>query len=80
MQLIAHATGRPITHRLGTASARLPTAEDAKLPQPDPAGVPHEPPVVMTAEFIDSEGAVAEYGVGIGGPGRTGRTEPEVTR
>lgn len=80
MRLIAQATGRPITHRLDTASARLLTAEDAKLSRLDPAEVPHEPLVVMTAEFIGSEGAVVEYGADIGGPGRTGRTAPEVTR
>jgi hypothetical protein len=33
----------------------------------------------MTAKFIDSEGNVVEYGVDLGGPGRTWRTESEVS-
>ncbi|WP_432134248.1 GntR family transcriptional regulator [Streptomyces sp. bgisy154] len=79
LQLIAEATGRPISHRIDTASARLLTAEDAQLLELDPANPPAEPVVVMTAKFVDSEGSVVEYGVDLGGPGRTWRTESEVT-
>lgn len=79
LQLIASVTGRPISHRIDTASARLLTAEDAQLLELDPSNPPAEPAVVMTAKFIDSEGSVAEYGVDLGGPGRTWRTESEVS-
>jgi hypothetical protein len=33
----------------------------------------------MTAKFVDSEGSIVEYGVDLGGPGRTWRTESEVS-
>jgi DNA-binding GntR family transcriptional regulator len=79
LQLITQATGRPITHRIDTASARLLTLEDAELLELDRAQPPTEPVVVMTAKFVDSEGSVVEYGVDLGGPGRTWRTESEVT-
>ncbi|MFI9150734.1 GntR family transcriptional regulator [Streptomyces sp. NPDC053367] len=79
LQLIAQTTGRPISHRVDTASARLLTAEDARLLELDPSNPPAEPVVVMTAKFIDSEGSVVEYGVDLGSPGRTWRTESEVS-
>lgn len=79
LQLIAEATGLPISHRIDTASARLLTAEDARLLELDSENPPAEPVVVMTAKFIDSEGNVVEYGVDLGGPGRTWRTESEVS-
>jgi DNA-binding GntR family transcriptional regulator len=72
--------GRPITHRFDTASARLLTREDAELLELDPAKAPKKPVVVMTAKFVDSEGAVVEYGVDLGGPGRTWQTDSEVTQ
>ncbi|EGX60298.1 GntR family transcriptional regulator [Streptomyces zinciresistens K42] len=78
LQLITQATGRPITHRIDTASARLLTPEDARLLELDPAKPPAEPVVVMTAKFVDSESNIVEYGVDLGGPGRTWRTESEV--
>ncbi|MFJ4411898.1 GntR family transcriptional regulator [Streptomyces sp. NPDC088910] len=80
LQLIAQATGLPITHRIDTASARLLTAQDAELLELDPAKPPTEPVVVMTAKFVDSESNVVEYGVDLGGPGRTWRTESEVAQ
>ncbi|MFF5299078.1 GntR family transcriptional regulator [Streptomyces sp. NPDC013161] len=80
LQLIAEATGLPISHRIDSASARLLTAEDAQLLELDPQNPPAEPVVVMTARFIDSEGNVVEYGVDLGGPGRTWRTESEVSQ
>ncbi|MFD0316349.1 GntR family transcriptional regulator [Streptomyces flavalbus] len=80
LQLIAQATGRPITHRIDTASARLLSAEDAELLELDPANPPRQPVVVMTAKFIDSESNVVEYGVDLGGPGRTWSTESEVAQ
>jgi DNA-binding GntR family transcriptional regulator len=79
LQLIAEATGHPISHRIDTASARLLTAEDAQLLELDPSDPPAEPVVVMTAKFVDSEGSIVEYGVDLGGPGRTWRTESEVS-
>ncbi|MER5909329.1 GntR family transcriptional regulator [Streptomyces sp. NPDC001982] len=79
LQLIAEATGRPITQRIDTASARLLTPEDANLLELDSSKSWTEPVVVMTAKFLDSEGSVVEYGVDLGGPGRTWRTESEVT-
>ncbi|MFF0623588.1 GntR family transcriptional regulator [Streptomyces sp. NPDC004296] len=79
LQLITQATGRPVTHRIDTASARLLTPEDGELLELDPAKLPAEPVVVMTAKFVDSEDNVVEYGVDLGGPGRTWRTESEVT-
>lgn len=78
LQLIAQVTGRPITHRIDTASARLLTPEDAELLELDPGKPPTEPVVVMTAKFVDNEGEVVEYGVDLGGPGRTWRTESEI--
>lgn len=78
LQLIAAATGRPISHRIDTASARLLTAEDAQLLELDSDNPPTEPVVVMTAKFLDSDGGVVEYGVDLGGPGRTWRTESEI--
>ncbi|MGW2329233.1 GntR family transcriptional regulator [Streptomyces sp. NPDC001700] len=80
LQLIAQATGRPISHRIDSASARLLTPEDAELLELDPAKPPTEPVVVMTAKFVDTEDNVVEYGVDLGGPGRTWRTESEVTQ
>ncbi|KNE83174.1 GntR family transcriptional regulator [Streptomyces xinghaiensis] len=80
LQLIAQATGRPITHRVDTASARLLTPEDAELLELDPAKPPADPVVVMTAKFVDSEGDIVEYGVDLGGPGRTWRTESEIAQ
>ncbi|MEV3872849.1 GntR family transcriptional regulator [Streptomyces sp. NPDC049906] len=80
LQLIAQTTGRPIVHRIDTASARLLTAEDSRLLELDPAKPSTEPVVVMTAKFVDSEGNVVEYGVDLGGPGRTWRTDSEVTQ
>ncbi|MER6286517.1 GntR family transcriptional regulator [Streptomyces sviceus] len=79
LQLIAEATGLPISHRIDTASARLLTAEDTEQLELDPENPPAEPVVVMTAKFIDSENNVVEYGVDLGGPGRTWRTESEVS-
>ncbi|WP_405409746.1 GntR family transcriptional regulator [Streptomyces decoyicus] len=78
LQLIAQATGHPISHRIDTASARQLTAEYARLLELDPDNPPAEPVVVMTAKFVDSEGNIVEYGVDLGGPGRTWRTESEV--
>ncbi|UUN27795.1 GntR family transcriptional regulator [Streptomyces sp. FIT100] len=78
LQLIAAATGRPISHRIDTASARLLTAEDAQLLELDPDDPPTEPVVVMTAKFLDIDSSVVEYGVDLGGPGRTWRTESEI--
>ncbi|MFJ8105641.1 GntR family transcriptional regulator [Streptomyces sp. NPDC096132] len=80
LQLITQATGRPITHRIDTASARLLTPEDAELLELNSANPPAEPVVVMTAKFVDSESNVVEYGVDLGGPGRTWRTESEVAQ
>jgi DNA-binding GntR family transcriptional regulator len=79
LQLIAQATGHPISHRIDTASARLLTPEYAQLLELDPDNPPGEPVVVMTAKFVDSEGNIVEYGVDLGGPGRTWRTESEVS-
>lgn len=80
LQLIAKATGRPITQRIDTASARLLTPGDAELLELDSSNPPTEPVVVMTAKFVDSEGNIVEYGVDLGGPGRTWRTESEVAQ
>lgn len=79
LQLIAQATGNPITHRIDTASARLLTSETAQLLELEPGNLPTDPVVVMTAKFVDSEGDVVEYGVDHGGPGRTWRAESEVS-
>ncbi|MEU5076737.1 GntR family transcriptional regulator [Streptomyces asoensis] len=79
LQLIAEATGHPISHRIDSASARLLTQEYARLLELDPDNLPSEPVVVMTAKFVDSEGNIVEYGVDLGGPGRTWRTESEVS-
>ncbi|MYT61667.1 UTRA domain-containing protein, partial [Streptomyces sp. SID7834] len=80
LQLIAQATGRPITHRIDTASARLLTPDDASLLELDPATALTGPVVVMTAKFVDSGESVVEYGVDLGSPGRTWQTESEVAQ
>ncbi|TSB24027.1 GntR family transcriptional regulator [Streptomyces benahoarensis] len=80
LQLIAQATGRPVTHRSDTVSARLLTPEDAELLELDTANPSTEPVVVMTAKFVDSAGNVVEYGVDLGGPGRTWLSESEVAQ
>ncbi|WGP12665.1 UTRA domain-containing protein [Streptomyces sp. SH5] len=80
LQLIAQATGRPITRRIDAASARSLRPADAKLLELDPSNLPMEPVVIMTAKFIDSAGQVVEYGVDLGGPGRTWLTESEVAQ
>lgn len=80
IQLIAQATGRPITRRIDMASARLLTPADAELLELDPLNPPAEPVVVMTAKFIDSGDHIVEYGVDLGGPGRTWLTESEVAQ
>ncbi|MEU9334366.1 GntR family transcriptional regulator [Streptomyces sp. NPDC048290] len=80
LQLITRATGRPIIHRVDTASARLLTPKDAELLELNPEECPTEPVVVMTAKFVDSDSNVVEYGVDLGGPGRTWRTESEVSQ
>lgn len=79
LQLISRVTGKPITHRIDTASARLLTPETARLLELDPDPLPVQPVVVMTAKFVDSDGDVVEYGVDLGGPGRTWRAESEVS-
>lgn len=79
LQLIAKVTGNPISHRIDTASAHLLTTETALLLELDPDNPPSDPVVVMTAKFVDSEGEIVEYGVDLGGPGRTWRTESEVS-
>ena len=79
LQLIAQATGNPISHRIDTASAHLLTPETARLLELDPENLPAEPVVVMTAKFIDDEGNIVEYGVDLGGPGRKWRTESRVS-
>lgn len=55
------------------------TPEYAQLLELAPEHPPTDPVVVMTATFLDSEGNVVEYGMDLGGPGRTWRTESEVT-
>lgn len=80
LQLITEPTGRPITHRIDTASARLLTSKDAQLLSWTLPSRRMEPVVVMTAKFVDSESNVVEYGVDLGGPGRTWRTESEVAQ
>ena len=79
LQLITQVTGHPISHRIDTASAHLLTPEYARLLELDPDDPPAEPVVVMTAKFVDTEGNIVEYGVDLGGPGRTWRTESEVS-
>ncbi|MFJ7626470.1 GntR family transcriptional regulator [Streptomyces sp. NPDC097595] len=78
LQLIAHATGHPITRRIDTASSSRLTPEHARLLELDLDDLPADPVVVMTAKFLDSEDTVVEYGVDLGAPGRTWRTETEV--
>ncbi|MCZ7414733.1 GntR family transcriptional regulator [Streptomyces sp. WMMC897] len=80
LQLIAQATGSPITHRIDTASARLLTPEDSALLALDPANPPTEPVVVMTAKFVDDDGNVVEFGEDLGSPGRKWRVESEVAQ
>lgn len=79
LELIAQATGHPISRRVDTASALTLTAEHARLLELDPDHPPTAPVVVMTGKFFDSEGNIVEYGVDLGGPGRTWRTESEVS-
>jgi DNA-binding GntR family transcriptional regulator len=78
LELIAEATGRPITHRVDSASSRITTREDAQLLELQPNTM--APIVVMTAKFTNIDGKVVEYGVDLGGPGRTWSAHSEITQ
>lgn len=78
LELIARATGRPIIHRVDTASSRLTTPEDAELLELQPGTMASV--VVMKAKFRDTDGKVVEFGEDLGGPGRTWSAESEVSQ
>lgn len=78
LQLIAKATGHPVTHRIDTVSAEMLTPETARFLELNGEDCPSDPVVVMSAKFFDSDGNIVEYGVDLGGPGRKWQSESEV--
>ncbi|WYZ53455.1 GntR family transcriptional regulator (plasmid) [Streptomyces albidoflavus] len=76
LDLIARATGRHVATRVDEETARIATPGDLAL-----LGQPSETVaaiLVMTAQFMDADGELLEYGVDLGAPGRTRRTVSEV--
>lgn len=69
LDLIARRTGRHAVKRHDETAARIATAEDAKLLELQPDAL--EAILVLTVQFLDSEGRPLEYGVDLGAPGRT---------
>ncbi|WP_051820130.1 UTRA domain-containing protein [Streptomyces sp. NRRL S-920] len=69
LDLIAQETGRQAVKRTDETTARIATAEDARLLELQPGT--NEAILVLSARFVDREGRPLEYGVDLGAPGRT---------
>ena len=69
LDVIARATGRQAVKRDDETSTRIATAADMELLELAPGSV--EAILVLTALFRDRDGLPLEYGVDLGGPGRT---------
>ncbi|MFD9787797.1 GntR family transcriptional regulator [[Kitasatospora] papulosa] len=78
LDLIAEATGRQVEQRIDEETARIATKEDLELLELDTETVAAI--LVLTARFLDVDGQLLEYGVDLGGPGRTRRTTSEMLR
>lgn len=76
LDLIAQATGRKVDRRIVEESARIATKEDLQLLELEPGTVAAI--LVLTAQFIDADGELLEYGIDLGAPGRTRRTISDV--
>lgn len=78
LDLIAGATGRHVVKRVDEETARIATARDLELLELEADTVAAI--LVLTAQFLDADGELLEYGVDLGAPGRTRRTTSEVLR
>jgi DNA-binding GntR family transcriptional regulator len=78
LDLIARVTGRHVVKRVDEETARIATARDLELLELEPDTVAAI--LVLTAQFLDADGELLEYGVDLGAPGRTRRTTSEVLR
>ncbi|MFI6530201.1 GntR family transcriptional regulator [Streptomyces uncialis] len=76
LDLIARATGRHAVRRADEEGARIATARDIELLELEAGTVAAI--LVLTAQFLDADGEVLEYGVDLGAPGRTRRATSEV--
>ncbi|WP_033241012.1 GntR family transcriptional regulator [Streptomyces albidoflavus] len=76
LDLIARATGRRVATRVDEESSRIATEDDLALLGQPPETVAAI--LVLTAQFMDADGNLLEYGVDLGAPGRTRRTVSEV--
>ncbi|MGC5359557.1 GntR family transcriptional regulator [Streptomyces sp. DT190] len=75
LDLIARATGRQVVKRVDEEAARIATPQDLELLELEAGTVAAI--LVLTAQFLDTDGEVLEYGVDLGAPGRTRRTTTE---
>ncbi|WP_404950840.1 GntR family transcriptional regulator [Streptomyces sp. ARC12] len=78
LDLICQATGRRVARRVDDEAARIATDEDLQLLELRPGTVAAI--LVLTAQFLDADGKLLEYGVDLGAPGRTRRTTSEIPR
>ncbi|GGR45847.1 GntR family transcriptional regulator [Streptomyces netropsis] len=78
LDLIAQATGRRVVRRIDEETARIATAEDLELLELEPGTVAAI--LVLTAQFLDADDQLLEYGVDLGAPGRTRMSTSEVVR
>jgi DNA-binding GntR family transcriptional regulator len=78
LDLIARATGRRVAKRVDEETARIATKRDLELLELEANTVAAI--LVLTAQFLDADGELLEYGVDLGAPGRTRRTTSEVQR
>lgn len=76
LDLIARATGRHVVKRADEEGARIATARDLALLEMEAGTVAAI--LVLTAQFLDVDGELLEYGVDLGAPGRTRRAITEV--
>ncbi len=76
LDLIARATGRHVVKRVDEETARIATVRDLELLELEADTVAAI--LVLTAQFLDVDGELLEYGVDLGAPGRTRRTTSEV--
>ncbi|MFI1502618.1 GntR family transcriptional regulator [Streptomyces platensis] len=78
LDLIAQATGRQVVKRIDEETARIATERDLELLELEDDTVAAI--LVLTAQFLDADGQVLEYGVDLGAPGRTRRTTSDVVQ
>jgi DNA-binding GntR family transcriptional regulator len=78
LDLIAQATGQQVVKRVDEETARIATAQDLKLLKLEPDTIAAI--LVLTAQFLDADDKLLEYGVDLGAPGRTRRTTSDVAQ